>query len=147
MTEHTFAPRETKAAVEEGTGFAPKFDAAGLIPCVTTDAATGELLMFAYMNAEALAQTIRLGEAVYWSRSRGELWHKGATSGHTQVVSKILTDCDQDALVLKVHQHGPGCCHAGYRSCFYRNIQNPGAPVALEQEIAEQSYDPNRVYG
>ena len=65
----------------------------------------------------------------------------------TQVVSKILTDCDQDALVLKVHQHGPGCCHAGYRSCFYRNIHGPGQPVALDQEIADQSYDPDKVYG
>ena len=110
------------------------------------DAETNEVLMVAYMNEESLRQTLEIGEAVYFSRSRQQLWHKGATSGHTQTVEKILTDCDQDALVLKVRQHGPGCCHAGYRSCFYRNIQEPGNPVALGREIADQSYDPDKVY-
>ena len=97
-------------------------------------------------GARIAIEEIEIGEAVYFSRSRQQLWHKGATSGHTQTVEKILTDCDQDALVLKVRQHGPGCCHAGYRSCFYRNIQKPGNPVALGQEIPDQSYDPDKVY-
>ena len=146
-TEITFGPRDDRAAVETALVFAPKFDENGLIVAVAQDETSNEVLMVAYMNEESLRQTLALGEAVYFSRSRKQLWHKGATSGHTQVVSKILTDCDQDALVLKVHQHGPGCCHAGYRSCFYRNIQGPGQPVALNQEIADQSYDPDKVYG
>jgi phosphoribosyl-AMP cyclohydrolase len=145
-TEITFGSREDRGAVETGLVFAPKFDEHGLIVAVAQDETTHEVLMVAYMNEESLRQTLALGEAVYYSRSRKQLWHKGATSGHTQVVSKILTDCDQDAIVLKVHQHGPGCCHAGYRSCFYRNIQEPGAPVALAQEIVDQSYDPGKVY-
>ncbi len=146
-TEIAFGSREDRAAVETGLVFAPKFDENGLIVAVAQDETTNEVLMVAYMNEESLRKTLEIGEAVYYSRSRKQLWHKGATSGHTQAVSKILTDCDQDALVLKVHQHGPGCCHAGYRSCFYRNIQGPGSPVALGQEIAEQSYDPDKVYG
>lgn len=145
-TEITFGPREDCGAVETGLVFAPKFDVDGLIVAVAQDEVTNEILMVAYMNEESLRQTLAIGEAVYYSRSRKQLWHKGATSGHTQVVSRILTDCDQDALVLKVRQHGPGCCHAGYRSCFYRNIQEAGAPVALGREIAERSYDPDQVY-
>lgn len=145
-TEIAFGTREDRSAVETGRVFAPKFDENGLIVAVAQDEETNEVLMVAYMNEESLRMTLEIGEAVYYSRSRRQLWHKGATSGHTQAVSKILTDCDQDALVLKVHQHGPGCCHAGYRSCFYRNIQGPGAPVALGQEIAEQAYDPGKVY-
>lgn len=142
----TFAPRTDKKAVELGFAFAPKFDEHGLIVAIAQDADTGEVLMVAYMNEESLRQTITIGEAVYFSRSRQQLWHKGATSGHTQTVERILTDCDQDALVLKVRQKGPGCCHAGYRSCFYRNIQEAGDPVTLGQEIAERSYDPDAVY-
>jgi len=145
-TEITFGPREDRAAVEKGLVFSPKFDENGLIVAIAQDETTNEILMVAYMNDESLRQTLEIGEAVYYSRSRKQLWHKGATSGHTQAVSRILTDCDQDALVLKVHQHGPGCCHAGYRSCFYRNIQTPGNPVALGKEIADQSYDPEKVY-
>ncbi|NNE92244.1 MAG: phosphoribosyl-AMP cyclohydrolase [Verrucomicrobiales bacterium] len=147
MSDISFAERTDKEAIEHGPGFAPKFDDKGLITAVAQDSASGEVLMVAYMNAESLRQTIEIGEAVYFSRSRQKLWHKGATSGHTQVVEKILTDCDQDALVLKVTQKGPGCCHAGYRSCFYRRIGEAGDPVGLEAEIAEQSYDPNEVYG
>lgn len=143
----TFADREDKKAVETGLEFAPKFDSDGLIVAIAQDADTNEVLMVAYMNEESLKKTIEIGEAVYFSRSRQKEWHKGATSGHTQTVEAILTDCDQDALVLKVRQHGPGCCHAGYRSCFYRNIQDKGDPVALGQEIEEQSYDPEKVYG
>ncbi|OYX01473.1 MAG: hypothetical protein B7Z14_06135, partial [Bosea sp. 32-68-6] len=97
------------------------FDANGLVTCVTTDAATGELLMVAHMNAQALARSIETGEAWYWSRSRGELWHKGATSGQIQTIVEMRVDCDQDALWLKVQVAGDGgCCHTGRRSCFYR---------------------------
>ena len=145
-TEIAFGSRDDRKAVENGLTFSPKFDEDGLIVAVAQDADTNEVLMVAYMNEESLRQTLKIGEAVYFSRSRQQLWHKGATSGHTQTVEKILTDCDQDALVLKVRQHGPGCCHAGYRSCFYRNIQGRGNPVALGKEIADQSYDPGKVY-
>lgn len=145
-TEIAFGSRDDRKAVENGLTFSPKFDEHGLIVAIAQDADTNEVLMVAYMNEESLRQTLEIGEAVYFSRSRQQLWHKGATSGHTQVVEKILTDCDQDALVLKVRQHGPGCCHAGYRSCFYRNIQEPGNPVALGQEIENQSYNPDEVY-
>ncbi|MFN6943107.1 MAG: phosphoribosyl-AMP cyclohydrolase, partial [Parvibaculum sp.] len=108
---------------EEGTVFAPKFDGNGLITAVTTDARTGELLMVAWMNAEALARTIETGEAWYWSRSRNELWHKGDTSGQIQTVVELRTDCDQDTVWLKVEVAGDGgCCHVGYRSCFYRRV-------------------------
>ena len=144
-----FGGRDDRKAVERALDFAPKFDANGLITAVAQDADTGEVLMVAYMNEESLRQTIAIGEAVYFSRSRQEIWHKGATSGHTQVVEKILTDCDQDALVLKVRQQGPGCCHAGYRSCFYRRVTEPGdgaETMPLAQEITEKSYDPEKVY-
>ena len=140
-------PATTNNSSRTGLTFSPKFDENGLIVAIAQDADTGEVLMVAYMNEESLRQTLELGEAVYFSRSRQKLWHKGGTSGHTQVVERILTDCDQDAMVLKVRQKGPGCCHAGYRSCFYRNIQEAGDPVALGKEIEEQSYDPNEVYG
>jgi len=144
--EITFGSRDDKQLVETGLTFAPKFDDRGLIVAIAQDADTNEVLMVAYMNEESLRQTLEIGEAVYFSRSRGKLWHKGATSGHTQQVERILTDCDQDALVLKVRQKGPGCCHVGYRSCFYRNIQEPGDPVALGRELEERSYDPDAVY-
>ena len=143
-----FASREDRKAVETGNGFAPKFDRDGLITAVATDALTGEVLMVAYMNEESLRLTLSLGEAVYFSRSRQELWHKGATSGHVQKVVEILTDCDQDALVLRVQQRGGGACHTGYRSCFYRRIvPATGDPVTLQQVIGERSYDADAVYG
>lgn len=145
-SEITFGTREDRKLLEYGDTFSPKFDDHGLIVAIAQDADTNEVLMVAYMNEDSLKQTLEIGEAVYFSRSRQEIWHKGATSGHTQIVEKILTDCDQDALVLKVRQQGPGCCHAGYRSCFYRNIQEAGDPVALGQEIEDQSYDPDKVY-
>lgn len=145
-TEIRFGTREDRKEVERGHTFSPKFDEKGLIVAIAQDVESGEVLMVAYMNEESLRKTIEIGEAVYFSRSRGEIWHKGATSGHTQIVESILTDCDQDALVLKVRQQGPGCCHAGYRSCFYRNIQGAGDPVELGQEIEDQSYDPDSVY-
>ncbi|MDO9127425.1 MAG: phosphoribosyl-AMP cyclohydrolase, partial [Parvibaculum sp.] len=127
-----FAPRGTAQEIEEGTTFSPKFDRDGLITAVTTDAKTGELLMVAWMNAEALARTVETGEAWYWSRSRNELWHKGETSGQIQTVIELRTDCDQDTVWLKVDVAGDGgCCHVGYRSCFYRRVPK-GEPAKLE---------------
>ena len=111
--------------MENGLALAPKWDAAGLITAVVTDAATGAVLMVAHMNADALAATIATGEAHYWSRSRQLLWHKGATSGHTQRIVEIRIDCDQDALWLKVEPAGPAC-HTGKRSCFYRIVTGDG---------------------
>ena len=124
MTDRTpFPPPGTTAEVEEGTALTPRFGPDGLITCVTTDADTGEVLMVAHMNAEALARTIETGAAWYWSRSRRELWRKGATSGQTQTVAEMRVDCDQDALWLKVKVAGDGgCCHTGRRSCFYRSV-------------------------
>ena len=122
----------SKAELEEGAVLSPRFGADGLITCVTTDAATGEILMVAHMNAEALAKTIETGEAWYWSRSRGELWHKGATSGQIQTVREMRVDCDQDALLLKVQVAGDGgCCHTGRRSCFYRRLETADGAVRL----------------
>lgn len=112
------------AARESGLALMPRFDAAGLITAVVTDAADGALLMVAHMNAEALRLTVETGDAHYWSRSRNELWRKGATSGHTQKVRELHIDCDQDAVWLKVDQTGPAC-HTGARSCFYRAIRSP----------------------
>ena len=146
---HAFAPRGNKSDVEEGGDFAPKFDADGLIPALAMDATTREPLMLAYMNAESLRRTLELGEAVYWSRSRQEFWHKGATSGHTQKIIEIRTDCDQDALILMVDQAGAGACHTGRESCFYRKIhisQDAGAPKLSWIEEGK-SFDPTAVYG
>ncbi|MGB0627253.1 MAG: phosphoribosyl-AMP cyclohydrolase, partial [Alphaproteobacteria bacterium] len=118
-----FAPRQTIEQVEEGHELAPKFDADGLMPVVTTDADSGEVLMHGYMNAEALTKTIETGEAHYWSRSREVLWHKGATSGLVQKVKEIRIDDDQDAVWLRVDVAGNGAsCHVGYRSCFSRSL-------------------------
>ena len=118
-----FAPPGTRAEVEEGAVFTPRFDANGLIACIAVDAQDGRVLMLAHMNAESLARTLETGEAWYWSRSRGELWHKGATSGQIQRVVEMRTDCDQDALLITVTVGGDGgCCHTGRRACFYRSV-------------------------
>jgi len=124
------APAEFPAAsalsreeLEEGDVFAPRFDADGLIPAITQHAETGDVLMFAWMNADALAHTIRTGEAWYWSRSRNELWHKGATSGQIQKIVEIRTDCDQDVVLLRVVPQRAGACHVGYNSCFFRSVR------------------------
>ncbi|MBV8447125.1 MAG: phosphoribosyl-AMP cyclohydrolase [Hyphomicrobiales bacterium] len=110
-------------AVEQSLTLTPTFDASGLLACVTVDAATGEVLMLAYMNEEALRRSIETREAWYWSRSRRELWRKGATSGQTQRIVEMHVDCDQDALLLKVEVGGDGgACHTGHRSCFYRRV-------------------------
>ncbi|MGL4438477.1 MAG: phosphoribosyl-AMP cyclohydrolase [Bosea sp. (in: a-proteobacteria)] len=116
-----FPKHSSKDDLEEGTTLAPRFDAAGLITCVATEADTGEVLMVAHMNAEALKLTIESGEAWYWSRSRRALWHKGDTSGQIQRVIEMRIDCDQDAVWLRVKIAGDGgCCHTGHTSCFYR---------------------------
>lgn len=125
-----FSPRGDKNEIESGLGFAPKFDENGLIAAVAIDAQTKEPLMLAWMNADSLRMTLEKGEAVYWSRSRKEIWHKGATSGQIQKVIEIRTDCDQDALILYVEQAGGGACHTGRNSCFYRTVA-PGTPAAL----------------
>lgn len=143
-----FATLGDKKSLEEGEVFAPKFDAAGLVPAMAIDATTREPLMLAYMNAESLRLTLQLGEAVYWSRSRSELWHKGKTSGHVQKIVEIRTDCDQDALVLIVDQVGAGSCHTGRDSCFYRKIVvSPDSPAALAFLTRDLAFDPASVYG
>ncbi len=120
-----FPPPGDKAALERGQVLAPRFDASGLIAAVATDADSGEVLMLAWMNAEALERTLATGEAHYWSRSRGELWHKGATSGQVQKLVELRIDCDQDAVLLKVRPQGDGgACHVGFRSCFYRVVED-----------------------
>jgi len=117
----SFAKAADKVALEEGTLLTPRFDANGLVTCVATEATTGEVLMVAHMNAESLARSIETGQAWYWSRSRGELWLKGATSGQIQTIVEMRVDCDQDAVWIKVQVGGDGgCCHTGRRSCFYR---------------------------
>ena len=122
-----FAPRGAKHELEEGASFAPKFDADGLIVCITTEAVSGDILMVAYMNRESLSLTIETGVAHYWSRSRQALWRKGDTSGQTQTVVEMRTDCDQDAILLKVEAGGDGkACHTGRRSCFYRRVESDG---------------------
>jgi phosphoribosyl-AMP cyclohydrolase len=147
-----FAPRRSAAEVEEGRVLAPKFDRDGLIPCVTTDAGTGEVLMLGYMNGEALARTLASGEAHYFSRSRQALWHKGATSGLIQEVAELRIDDDQDAVWLRVRVAGSGAsCHVGFKSCFYRAVplRTGASPAALELEFKEdaKAFDPKTVYG
>ncbi len=146
-----FCPRKTVEQVEEGDELAPRFDEHGLIPVVTTDFTSGELLMHAYMNAEALAKTIETGEAHYWSRSRQAIWHKGATSGLIQRVKELRIDDDQDCVWLRVEVAGGASCHVGYRSCFYRTV-----PIGAEGKAAghrlrfteqEKVFDPKDVYG
>jgi phosphoribosyl-AMP cyclohydrolase len=143
------SPRGSAQEIEEGRAFAPKFDDAGLIACVVTDAKTSELLMVAHMNAPALARTIETGEAWFFSRSRQALWKKGETSGHVLRIAEIRVDCDQDVLWLKVQQAAPGACHTGRRSCFYRAIVRdaPDAPLTLEFRDDERVFDPAKVYG
>ena len=149
MCNSPFKERGDKDAVENGSFLMPKFDRDGLIVAVVTDVKSGEVLMVGYMNEEALKRTIQSGEAWYWSRSRQGFWKKGETSGQIQTVHEILTDCDQDALVLKVSVAGNGAtCHVGYRSCFFRKVVSPAdGSTALERVEAERVYDPAEVYG
>ena len=130
---------------EEGLTFQPKFDASGLVTCVATDAATGEVLMVAHMNDEALRKTIASGEAWYFSRSRHSLWRKGETSGHTQRVVEMRMDCDQDAIWIRVEQTG-AACHTGRRSCFYRAVTQGEGGAQLSFVDADRLFDPKAVY-
>jgi phosphoribosyl-AMP cyclohydrolase len=130
---------------EEGLAFQPKFDASGLVTCVATDAANGDVLMVAHMNDEALRKTIATGEAWYFSRSRNALWRKGESSGHTQRVIEMRMDCDQDAVWIRVEQTG-AACHTGRRSCFYRAIESGDGDTRLSFIDAERLVDPYKVY-
>jgi phosphoribosyl-AMP cyclohydrolase len=128
--------------IELGKDFEPKFDSNGLITAISQDAKTGQILMVAYMNKEALELTIKTGLAVFYSRSRQKLWKKGEESGHYQKVKQILVDCDQDCLILKVDVD-LGQCHVGYMSCFYRALNSSGSKIDF---IAEKVYDPKVAY-
>ena len=145
-----FEPRTSIEQVEETPSFAPKFDENGLIPVVTTDFESGEVLMQGYMNRDALRQTIELGEAVYFSRSRQQLWHKGKTSGLVQTIKEIRIDDDQDCIWLRVDVAGGASCHVGYRSCFYRSVpfgKQASSSIALTFTETEKVFDPTDVYG
>ena len=149
MSDVKFERRKTIEQVEESTELAPKFDQDGLIPVVTTDFNSGEVLMQGYMNEEAFKKTISLGEAVYYSRSRKTLWHKGKTSGLVQKIKEIRIDDDQDCVWLRVDVQGGASCHVGYRSCFYRSVpfgEKRGSSV-LKFEENEKVFDPKEVYG
>ena len=149
MSDIKFEQRKTIEQVEESTELAPKFDQDGLIPVVTTDFDSGEVLMQGYMNEEAFKKTISLGEAVYYSRSRKTLWHKGKTSGLVQKIKEIRIDDDQDCVWLRVDVHGGASCHVGYRSCFYRSIPfgDNNSSTVLKFEEKEKVFDPKEVYG
>ena len=135
------------ADIEEGLAVTPKFDADGLVTAVVTDAKSGDVLMVAHMNEEAIRKTVASGEAWYYSRSRKTLWKKGETSGHTQRVVELRVDCDQDALWLKVEQAGEGACHTGRRSFFYRAVPlGRTGSVTLEFRDAEKRFDPKKIY-
>ena len=143
-----FAPRDGKSQIEEGLHLAPKFDGEGLIPAVVTHHETGMVLMVAYMNEAALRRTIEIQEAVFFSRSRQELWHKGATSGHTLKVVELRTDCDQDCLWLRVLPQGEGACHTGRLTCFYRSVTLGGESQGEMTWVdAELTFDKAQVYG
>jgi phosphoribosyl-AMP cyclohydrolase len=143
----SFAAPGAAAALEEGSALTPKFDVDGLVTCVATDARSGDVLMVAHMNAEALAETISTGEAWYYSRSRRALWKKGETSGHTQRVVEMRIDCDQDAVWIKVEQVA-GACHTGRHSCFYRAVPLGQKDGAVKLEFREDRiFDPTKVYG
>jgi phosphoribosyl-AMP cyclohydrolase len=136
-----------KSEIEEGTVFVPKFDASGLLTAVATDAASGEVLMVAHMNAEALQKTIATGEAHYYSRSRNKLWRKGEESGHVQRVVEMRVDCDQDAVWIRVEQAGAGACHTGRRSCFYRAVPlGRSGAMTLQFRDADKAFDPRKIY-
>jgi phosphoribosyl-AMP cyclohydrolase len=145
-TPPPFPARTTTPEIELGTVLQPKFGPDGLIPCITTDHLTNEVLMFAFMNAEALAHTLRTKKATYWSRSRNKLWVKGEESGNVQLLKELRTDCDQDVILLKVEQAGPAnaSCHNGYKSCFYRKLADD---QTLRLEFtSERLFDPATVY-
>ena len=148
MTQSIFAKRTSIKQVEEDTQLAPKFDEQGLIPVVTTDYTTGDVLMLGYMNHTALEKTIETKQAHYWSRSRQKIWRKGETSGLRQYVKQLLIDDDQDAIWLRVDVDGGASCHVGYRSCFYRAVPcgDIGKAVALEFVENKKVFAPETVY-
>jgi phosphoribosyl-AMP cyclohydrolase len=142
-----FAPPGSVKELEEGRVLTPKFDIDGLVTAVVTDVKSGELLMVAHMNAEALRKTIDSGEAWFFSRSRKALWKKGKSSGHSQRVAELRVDCDQDCVWLKVEQQGAGACHTGRRSCFYRAVPlGKSGAVTLEFHDGDKTFDPAKVY-
>jgi phosphoribosyl-AMP cyclohydrolase len=142
------APSEEKSELEDAGDFTPRFDDRGLITAIVTDARDGELLMVAHMNAQALALTIQTGTAHYFSRSRGKLWKKGEISGNLQIVKEMRTDCDQDAILLKVEVAGhDATCHTGRRSCFYRTVALKDGKPMLEIVDDDRHFDPKDVYG
>tara|TARA_B100000900_G_scaffold318788_1_gene277915 strand:- start:404 stop:871 length:468 start_codon:yes stop_codon:yes gene_type:complete len=145
-----FKKRDSIFEVEEGKFLSPKFDSQGLIPVITTDNKTGEVLMHGYMNSEALKKTIETKEAHYWSRSRKSIWHKGKTSGFTQKVIQIRIDDDQDSVWLSVDIGDGASCHVGYKSCFYRSIPlgkiDQSEKVEMKFEEKEKKFDPEKVY-
>jgi len=151
MNKKLFAsPSQDKRILETGAAFTPRFDDKGLLPAIATDAQTGDVLMMAWMNEQALALSIETGIAHYWSRSRNQLWKKGETSGNTQKIIEMRTDCDQDVIWMKVEPQGIGAaCHVGYKSCFFRVLSTP--PLATSQtelQITETAplFDPDQVY-
>ena len=145
-----FKKRDSVFEVEEGKFLSPKFDSQGLIPVITTDNKTGEVLMHGYMNSEALKKTIETKEAHYWSRSRKSIWHKGKTSGFTQKVIQIRIDDDQDSVWLSVDIGNGASCHVGYKSCFYRSIPlgkiDQSEKIEMKFEEKEKKFDPEKVY-
>ena len=151
MTDNFFKERKNIEQVEESTEFAPKFNSDGLIPVITTDYDSGEVLMQGFMNKEAITKTITLGEAVYYSRSRKSLWHKGKISGLIQKVKEIRIDDDQDCLWLRVNVIGGSSCHVGYRSCFYRSVSlekiKNKSKITLEFKETKKIFDPKKIYG
>lgn len=148
MTQFTDPQTMSKADLESGSIFAPRFDVNGLVTAVTIEAGTNQVLMVAHMNADAIAETLRSGHATYWSRSRNALWKKGETSGELQEVVEVRTDCDQDALVVVVNQTGHGAaCHTGRKSCFYRRVEMTGGETRLSDTGEVPLFDPEEVYG
>lgn len=149
MSQH--GPGQNVKELEEGLTFQPRFDGDGLIPAIVSDAASGQVLMFAYMNAEALQASVQTGLAHFWSRSRGKLWKKGEDSGNLLHIKEILTDCDQDVIWVQVETGGSGgTCHTGRRSCFYRRVRlETGGSPALELSFTDETrlFDPEAVYG
>ena len=147
---HMFRKRESVFEVEEGKFLSPKFDAEGLIPVVTTDYKSGDVLMHGYMNEDALKKTIQTKEAHYWSRSRKALWHKGKSSGFIQKVIELRIDDDQDSVWIKVDIGDGASCHVGYKSCFYRSVPleriNNNNEVKMDFKEKEKKFDPKKVY-
>ncbi len=145
----TFPARTDRKEVELGAQFQPKFGPDGLLPCIAQDHESGEVLMFAFMNAESLDRTLKTGKATYWSRSRNKLWMKGEESGNVQLVSEVRTDCDQDVILIKVERAGDAsaACHNGYKSCFYRKLTDLNDVNFPLETTSEPLFDPKDVYG